>query len=329
MVGKKIIIELTNRCNLACGHCFSSRHGGKADLPLPVLAQILTAAKCHGFTELSFTGGDPTVYRHFAAALELTSAAGYRFAINTNGWNFTQVYPLLVQHCPALINITFSLDGATAATHDRLRGTGSWRRVMQAMSICVVKELPFALNMVITTQNQHEVPMMVNLAAQLGSCGVRFGHLLATPATAAQVLDLSFPARRAIEQTIFAIAQQTPLPVVMAPGYFTHDLFPCAPLNLQEININCAGEMTTCCHLSGYGDNPTRLDVMGDLARIGFDAAYARLQAENALYRRQKVSQAASDAWCETDFFPCLYCARHYGKVEGREPLWLNENPGA
>ena len=61
---------------------------------------------------------------------------------------------------------------------------GSYRRVMRAASICVLKDLPFTLNMVLTAQNRHEVAEMVGLAARLGSRGVRFGHLMPTPETA-------------------------------------------------------------------------------------------------------------------------------------------------
>ena len=50
----------------------------------------------------------------------------------------------------SVFEVTFSLDGAHEATHDRLRGTGSFRRVMRAASLCVVKELPFSLSMVVT-----------------------------------------------------------------------------------------------------------------------------------------------------------------------------------
>jgi MoaA/NifB/PqqE/SkfB family radical SAM enzyme len=45
----KLVIELTNRCNLYCQHCFTGRHGGRDDLPLNLLAKILAEAKAYGF----------------------------------------------------------------------------------------------------------------------------------------------------------------------------------------------------------------------------------------------------------------------------------------
>ena len=72
--------------------------------------------------------------------------------------------------------MTFSLDGAREATHDRLRGQGSYRQVMRAASLCVMQALPFTLNMVLTAHNRHEVAEMVVAG---GAVGQRRGCALA------------------------------------------------------------------------------------------------------------------------------------------------------
>ena len=41
----RIIIELTNRCNLRCQHCFAERHAATGDLPLAMLEQVLQEGK--------------------------------------------------------------------------------------------------------------------------------------------------------------------------------------------------------------------------------------------------------------------------------------------
>ena len=91
----RIVIELTNRCNLSCQHCFTGRHGGSDDLPVSILEKVLAEAHDLGFDDITFTGGDPTLHRQFSQVLNLTSQAGYRFGFVTNGWNFAVVYPIL------------------------------------------------------------------------------------------------------------------------------------------------------------------------------------------------------------------------------------------
>jgi MoaA/NifB/PqqE/SkfB family radical SAM enzyme len=312
----RIVIELTNRCNLSCQHCFSGRHGGKDDLSLSILDHVLAEARRHGFDFIGFTGGDPTVYRFFSEALIRTSDAGYQFGMNTNGWNFCSVYPEILQHRENLNIITFSMDGATEATHDQLRGKGSFRRVLQAASICVIKDIPFSINMVVTRNNRPEVARMVEFAAQLGSRGVRFGHLMHSPITTAQGQDLTPDERKAVENEIWGLSRTSPIAVSMGPGYFTQSLFPCAPLQMQELNIDCHGNLSKCCHLSGQASKTQPSDMICNLADTTFAAAYRRLVAENDAFRANKERHQASGKFQETDYYPCWYCSLHYQKVE-------------
>jgi MoaA/NifB/PqqE/SkfB family radical SAM enzyme len=41
----RLVIELTNRCNLRCLHCFTERHAGTDDLPLAILDTVLHEGK--------------------------------------------------------------------------------------------------------------------------------------------------------------------------------------------------------------------------------------------------------------------------------------------
>lgn len=318
-----IVVELTNRCNLSCHHCFSGRHGGRDDLPLAILRAVVAEAQALGFKRFSFTGGDPTVSRHFFDAVQLVSEAGYRFGFNTNGWNFPTVYQRLLRFRESLDVITFSLDGASEATHDALRGKGSFRRVMQALSICVIEKLPFSINMVVTGHNRHELDLMVRSAARLGAAGVRFGHLMPSPLTTEQGFDLAPLARKVVEARIRELSRTSPIPVAMAPGFHTTDLFPCAPLQQLELNIDCRGNVTKCCHLSGHGDGVGAGDVVGNLHEISFSEAFSRLQRLHDQFRRDKLEQFASGAVQDSDFFPCWFCSVHYNKVG-----WLKAVPG-
>lgn len=203
---------------------------------------------------VSFTGGEPTLHPQLSEILKIVSHAGYSFGLVTNGWHFSDTYHVLLQYKSMLKGVTFSLDGAREETHDNLRGKGSYRRVMQAVSVCVVKDIPFTFNTTVTSYNCDELQEVAEFATKLGSRGLRFGHLMPTPLTAKYTLDLSPEKRREVETTVTQLQGPFPLRIAMAPRDYIAPNTLCAPLRMEEFNIDWRGNLTLCCNLSGYGD---------------------------------------------------------------------------
>jgi MoaA/NifB/PqqE/SkfB family radical SAM enzyme len=312
----RLVIELTNRCNLSCQHCFEERHAATGDLSLEILDKVLQEAKACGIDHLAFTGGEPTIHRRFGEIVRRVCEAGYTFGFVSNGVNLPRIYPLLVRHRRWFKGATFSLDGAREQTHDSLRGKGSYRQVMRAASVSIAKDLPFTLNMVLTARNRREVEEMVGLAARLGSGGVRFGHLMPTPDTARHGLDLSPAERREVEAQIWRLQKDASVPITMAPGYFSESpFFPCGPLELEEFNLDYRGNLTLCCQLSGYAGGTIGTDVMGNLHDVSLAEACDRFRQRVETYLADKQERVALGQFTELDHFPCWYCAKYLDKV--------------
>ena len=277
---------------------------------------MLREGKSCGIDHLSFTGGEPTLHRQFREIICRVCETGYAFSFVSNGVNFPRIYSLLIQCRKSFKGVTFSLDGAREETHDRLRGKGSYRRVMQATSICVFKEIPFTLNMVLTAQNRNEVGEMVWLAERLGSGGVRFGHLMLTAETAFGALNLSPHERRAVEAEIWRLRKSAPIPVGIASGYYSQSpFFPCGPLELKEFNLDYKGNLTLCCHLSGYSGVNSGTDVMGNLHEVTLAEACERFRQRVAKYLADKQDRVSRGEFSDLDHFPCWYCVKYLDKV--------------
>jgi MoaA/NifB/PqqE/SkfB family radical SAM enzyme len=163
---------------------------------------------------------------------------------------------------------------------------------------------------------------MAQLATQLGSSGVRFGHLMHSRLTTARGFDLSPEERVAVEREIWSLQSEFPIAIAMGPGYHTNSLFPCTPLQMREINIDCRGNVTKCCHLSSHGDGAGQGDVVGNLRDISFGEAVRRLVAANDQFRVEKLHRQASGALSSSDLFPCWYCSLYFEKVD-----WLQKLP--
>jgi MoaA/NifB/PqqE/SkfB family radical SAM enzyme len=319
----RIVIELTNRCNLSCGHCFDERHAATGDLSLDVIEKVLREGKNCGIDQVSFTGGEPTIHRRFEEIIDLVSQAGYPFSFVSNGVSFPRIYRLLVEHRSWFLGVTFSLDGAREETHDRLRGKGSYRSVMRAISICAFKELPFTLNMVLTAENRNEIADMVELAERLGSHGMRFGHLMPIPETAIRKLDLTSEERRELELEIWRLKKIASVPIGMAPGYFSESpFFPCGPLELEEYNLDYNGNLTLCCQLSGHSGANSSADLIGNLNDISLMDACERFHRRVTRYLADKQDKINGGQFDKLDYFPCWYCLKYLGKTS-----WLSKFP--
>ena len=126
-------------CNIACTHCFiscSPRNHSHEMMSLGQVLPYLEEARAIGVREYYFTGGEPLMNRDLLAILEATLQQGPATVL-TNGML------LRPETCARLreladgsrysLDIRVSLDGFDAASHDAIRGSGVWERVMAGL----------------------------------------------------------------------------------------------------------------------------------------------------------------------------------------------------
>jgi MoaA/NifB/PqqE/SkfB family radical SAM enzyme len=170
--------------------------------------------------------------------------------------------------------------------------------------------------MVLTARNRDEVEEMVELATRLGSGGVRFGHLMQTPDTLVRGLDLSPQERREVEARIWRLRASASVPVAMAPGYYSESpFFPCAPLELEEFNLDYRGNLTLCCQLSGFNGRNPGSDSMGNLEGVSLAEATGRFRQRVGTYLADKRERVRQGRFGELDHFPCWYCVKYLDKA--------------
>ena len=116
-------VRLTFGCNNRCAFCLdSSGHTGEVRDREEVKRQILDG-RSKGATRLILSGGEPTIHPSFVDFVRLGARAGYsKIQVITNGRLFS--YGPFLDRCldAGLSEITFSLHGPDAGTHDALVG---------------------------------------------------------------------------------------------------------------------------------------------------------------------------------------------------------------
>jgi MoaA/NifB/PqqE/SkfB family radical SAM enzyme len=152
-VGVKL--ELTYRCNLRCGFCFTDSPRrtleGTVDMPDAAWRRIVDEAIELGVIEAVVTGGEPLLRQPLALELiERLSDAGVAVSLNTNGWF---VDDALADRLAGRrgVRVHVSVDGASAQVHDAARGVpGSWRRAVAAVDRLLARGVPVQVLHVVT-----------------------------------------------------------------------------------------------------------------------------------------------------------------------------------
>lgn len=316
--GVKLIFELTSLCNFSCTHCIREE-GEPGFLPVSLVETVLAETRRYGNVNyVAFTGGEPTLHPEFASLLELVAGHGYRFGFVTNGWRFAEKTLAQVKpHREHLAHVTFSIDGASEETHDTLRRRkGSFRRLMQAITLCRFNGIGVHVNMVVTRANRGELQAMALLASRLGCDALLYGHCQPTPHATAAGLVLDTGERRQVEEEIGRLQSLFRMTILLAGDHYNPSRFhQCPQMQMREFNIDHRGRLTTCCMLSGYRGGAPDTDVVADLREVSFFEAHRRLVSTIARLNLEKIERLSTREPEEKDHFICTHCLEHFAKV--------------
>jgi len=165
-------IEVTQRCNLRCTHCYiplSTRKGPRqAELSLPEIQHILDEIKEAGCIWLLLTGGEPLLRTDFLDIYTYAKRKGFILTLFTNGTLITpRIADALSEWRP--FNIEITLYGYSQATYERITGIpGSHAKCLRGIELLMERRLPLKLKTVLMTPNREELGEMQAFAKSLG-----------------------------------------------------------------------------------------------------------------------------------------------------------------
>ncbi|MGI5380572.1 radical SAM protein [Streptomyces sp. CA-251387] len=127
--------DLTYACPLRCTHCYSeSGRRPTRQLSRTDREKVADALIALGPRAVQFSGGEPLLVKDVHMLARRFRDAGIDVGLFTSGWLLAR--ELLDDILGAFFRVHVSLDGATAAVHDRIRGrTGSFDRAVHALGL--------------------------------------------------------------------------------------------------------------------------------------------------------------------------------------------------
>lgn len=163
-----IYLYITERCQLRCAHCYMGDRLERAlELPYEKATRILDYCRRLGGQYITFLGGEPTLHRDLPRLVDHALERGYtQVMINSNGLLAARTLDKIAPE--KLHYISFSLDGATAETHDATRGPGTFVKTMACIRRTVAAGYAVRLICTVSKINVHQAPAMIELADEIG-----------------------------------------------------------------------------------------------------------------------------------------------------------------
>lgn len=177
--------HLTERCNLACRHCYQSGLVPEMNGEEVCGAIANVKAAIEGWARdyemdvspsLHFTGGEPLLREDLLAILGYARGAGFSTSLMSNGTLIDGATAKQLKMAQ-LRDIQISLDGLEG-THDNLRGSGSYRRTMAGIRHLSCEGLEVSLNVTVSRVNMNQTRELVALAEDVGASSIAFSRLV-------------------------------------------------------------------------------------------------------------------------------------------------------
>ncbi|MBQ8211089.1 MAG: radical SAM protein [Treponema sp.] len=140
-------IELTQRCNFSCKHCFCPEKTG-GGLSLSELKKIIDKIYSTGCLFLNITGGEVLLCEHFLELYLYAKEKGFIIDIMTNGSLLRKEHVEVFKKFPPS-NISITLYGANEQEYKDFTGNEkSFAKVMEGLELLKKNNIQFALRAV-------------------------------------------------------------------------------------------------------------------------------------------------------------------------------------
>jgi radical SAM protein with 4Fe4S-binding SPASM domain len=133
---RKALVQIDERCNLHCAHCFVSATKAGSSMPYDdIVGRLIPRLAACRVNRVTLTG-EPTLHPRFAGVVRVFRDAGMEVGVCTNATTLTGAQ---IGELAAIggVHVNVSLDGFRAGSHGRFRGD----RASFDVTVATVREL--------------------------------------------------------------------------------------------------------------------------------------------------------------------------------------------
>ena len=161
--------EMTWACNLKCAHCLSeSGTAGDNELTTAECKRLIDQLTEMKVFQVNIGGGEPFVRSDFFDLMQYAHKKELVTCVSTNGMLVDSTMAKKLARLKMLY-LQVSLDGATPDVNDRIRGEGTYTKILQAMECLATENVQFSVNTVLTRLNYPQLDELRGIAASFGA----------------------------------------------------------------------------------------------------------------------------------------------------------------
>jgi radical SAM protein with 4Fe4S-binding SPASM domain len=170
---KCLDIELTERCNNSCQHCYinlpeNDAEALKEELTTDQWKNILQQAANLGVLTVRFTGGEPLIRRDFTELYMFARRLGMKVMLFTNGRGITPEIAKLLASVPPLEAVEITVYGMHPESYDDVAcSPGAYAEFRQGVELLLKHKVRFTVKGVLLPQNMSEIDEFESWAATL------------------------------------------------------------------------------------------------------------------------------------------------------------------
>ncbi|HEY4294694.1 radical SAM protein [Luteibacter sp.] len=180
---RNVYLYITEVCQLRCSHCYMGERLESARvMPLEKVRTTLALWRKMGGSKLTLLGGEPTTHPHFRECVQAAYELGYeKVIVTTNGLGPARRGFLKFE--PSLFNyVQISLDGGSHATHDLIRGPGTFRYALETARLLCRAGYDIRFICTVSRKNMADCLDLIRLADEIGATLVKY-HVFSTIGT--------------------------------------------------------------------------------------------------------------------------------------------------
>lgn len=179
-----IDLELTERCNNNCVHCYINLPQNdisaiKKELTTDQWKDILRQAADLGALSVRFTGGEPLLRDDFQELYLHARRLGMKVIVFTNARLITKDIADLFQKVPPLKKIEITSYGMHAKSYDSIvRVPGAYREYQRGINLLLDRKIPFMVKSTLLSSNLSEFEEYARWAASINGETNRLSYVL-------------------------------------------------------------------------------------------------------------------------------------------------------